>query len=526
MTTPRMRMPANRHISCDRPLTPAFAMAALTVLLLLAASPAAFANVDADAQNVVTLNQVDNAGNEIPITTGGVRTVSYDTTRYTLQDQGEAQRTGCDGFGNRTAWVRFVPGVRGRLSVTANAAYDVMLFSYFTSLKRGQTAFDAQTLVTDNCNNATSGPNELNMPVPWDSMVSASSRLEPGQTVLLQSASWCSANSAGCSGGAGGPTTLSVNFIPDDGDNDGVPDTLDQCAGTAGPAAHDGCPDSDNDGIRDMHDACPDQGGPAAVGGCPDRDSDAVRDIDDACPDAGGPAALGGCPDADGDSVRDINDNCPTVPGAAQNGGCPLDGDGDGVPDATDACPDVRGITADGCPDRDGDAIKDSDDACPDVAGSAEKRGCPSDRDGDGVIDAKDRCPAVAGNGPDGCPRDIGATFPYRVAVSGSRSQLRSLKVRAPVGARVEVRCVGRCVLKGKKLQKKRRVLVAKKRTTDLLRLFGSRTLVVMAGSRIEIRVTQARALGNIRTMTFRRKAGPRIVDRCLTAQGRRTTCT
>lgn len=502
----RRSRPAPRRTSAAR-----IFIAALAVTFVTVAAPAAHA-ADADMQNAVTLNQLDGFGNEIPITAGGVYSVSYDTTNYTLQ-AGEAPRTGCEGFGNRTAWVRFVPGVRGRLMVTASAAYDVMLFSYFTTTQLGETAFDEVNLKTDNCNNATTGPNETNMPVPWDSAQNSGSRVQPGQMVLLQSASWCG-SPPGCTGGAGGPTTLTVNFIPDDADGDGTPDTIDDCPNASGDSGYEGCPDSDSDGIRDIDDACPATAGSPSVSGCPDRDGDGVRDGDDACADTFGSAAYGGCPDSDGDTVRDIDDACVTVAGDPQNRGCLLDSDSDGVPDQSDACPETRGISADGCPDRDGDGVRDIDDLCKDVPGD-RPGGCPADGDRDGVPDRDDNCPRVAGNGVNGCPENIEATFPHDVAVVGSLTRILKLRVRAPRGATVRLSCTrGLCA---------RRTLRIKRRTTNLLSFLRTRT--ARAGARIVIRVTLPRAIGNTRTFVFRSAALPRKITRCHMPSGRRTSC-
>src|SRR6185369_2025304 len=49
--------------------------------------------------------------------------------------------------------------------------------------------------------------------------------------------------------GSGGPTQVIVQFVPDDADKDGVPDTLDVCPSVAGQASAAGCPDTDQDGV-------------------------------------------------------------------------------------------------------------------------------------------------------------------------------------------------------------------------------------------------------------------------------------
>lgn len=77
---------------------------------------------------------------------------------------------------------------------------------------------------------------------------------------------------------------------PADSDNDGVPDTIDQCPNTPAGAKVDakGCElDSDGDGVVDRLDQCPDtpKGTPVNSVGCPlDSDGDGVIDAQDNCP--------------------------------------------------------------------------------------------------------------------------------------------------------------------------------------------------------------------------------------------------
>ena len=139
-----------------------------------------------------------------------------------------------------------------------------------------------------------------------------------------------------------------------DEDDDGVPDSRDDCTGFPedrdGFQDEDGCPDPDNDGdgVLDLDDPCPDEA----------EDVDGHED-DDGCPD----------PDNDGDGVLDVLDACPNDAedrdAFEDADGCPdLDNDGDGVPDASDRCPD-RAETVndyedeDGCPDFPGVRIAD-----------------------------------------------------------------------------------------------------------------------------------------------------------------------
>ncbi len=114
--------------------------------------------------------------------------------------------------------------------------------------------------------------------------------------------------------------------IPDDRDEDGIPDKTDKCPDLAGIVLNEGCPaDADADGIYDGEDKCPNLVGPLSNDGCPlDGDDDGIFDKEDACPELMGVAENNGCPpDADGDGVYDVNDKCPEKAGKAENDGCP-----------------------------------------------------------------------------------------------------------------------------------------------------------------------------------------------------------
>jgi thrombospondin type 3 repeat protein len=89
--------------------------------------------------------------------------------------------------------------------------------------------------------------------------------------------------------------------------------------------------DRDGDGVPDGADACPDVPAP---GGCPVTDPEPTP----------GPAD----PDPDRDGVLSVRDRCPTVKGTTDDG-C-LDADGDGISDAVDACGTQAGLGRDGCP--------------------------------------------------------------------------------------------------------------------------------------------------------------------------------
>ncbi len=89
-----------------------------------------------------------------------------------------------------------------------------------------------------------------------------------------------------------------------------------------------------------------------------DSDNDGVPDSRDECPNtpAGVAVDAKGCPiDTDGDGVPDYLDQCPGTPAGVEvdSRGCPLDSDGDGVPDYQDQCPNTPAgtqVNALGCP--------------------------------------------------------------------------------------------------------------------------------------------------------------------------------
>jgi opacity protein-like surface antigen len=125
-----------------------------------------------------------------------------------------------------------------------------------------------------------------------------------------------------------------LEYVPLDGDNDGVSDLKDKCPGTPAGVQVDsvGCPvDTDVDGVADYLDKC--LGTQAGVSvdsvGCPvDTDADGVADYLDKCPatPAGVKVNVQGCPiDTDGDGIPDYLDKCPTVAGVAANHGCPAE---------------------------------------------------------------------------------------------------------------------------------------------------------------------------------------------------------
>jgi hypothetical protein len=230
--------------------------------------------------------------------------------------------------------------------------------------------------------------------------------------------------------------------IPDDDDEDGVPDDEDNCPQTANPGqednygteAGDACEDTDDDGHSDEVDNCPvaanpeqiDTDGNGVGDECDDGDDDGIFDDADNCPEFANPnqedhygtGKGDACEDTDGDGTVDQDDNCPLIANADQqdsdgdgSGDACEDEDGDGVPDDADNCPDIPNedqIDADSdgvgdiCEDMDEDGIPDDIDNCPGVSnpGQTDSDGngvgddC-EDGDGDGVPNPIDNCPGI-----------------------------------------------------------------------------------------------------------------------------------
>ena len=219
-----------------------------------------------------------------------------------------------------------------------------------------------------------------------------------------------------------------------DADQDGVPDSRDNCLGVSNPdqqdldgnGVGDACEgtgeapelDTDGDGVPDFKDNCrltanedqQDSDGDGIGDACApgmtefnDMDQDGVPDESDNCPRLSNPDQV----DTDGDGVGDACDETGEQ-----------DTDGDGIPDGRDNCPDThnpdqkdsngngRGDACD-IADADGDGVSDDKDNCPDVknadqvdsdgdgVGDACEVAEVVDTDGDGVADEKDNCPKV-----------------------------------------------------------------------------------------------------------------------------------
>ncbi len=184
-----------------------------------------------------------------------------------------------------------------------------------------------------------------------------------------------------------------------DRDDDGIPDTTDNCpdasnpgqTDTDGDGQGDACDpfpndpdnDADGDGISGHVDNCP------AVSNADQTDSD-NDGVGDACDD-----------DRDGDGFDNSADNCPDAfnpnqldtDGDGDGDACDADDDNDGVPDDEDAFP----TDPDESVDSDGDGVGDNSDNCPNLSNSGQ-----TDSDGDGQGDACDPFPNDPDNDIDG----------------------------------------------------------------------------------------------------------------------------
>lgn len=157
-----------------------------------------------------------------------------------------------------------------------------------------------------------------------------------------------------------------------DSDNDGRPDSLDNCPFVYNPTQT----DTDGDAVGDACDNCPLVINPSQS----DIDGDGIGDACDNCPKVSNPTQA----DADADGVGDLCDNCVNTYNPPQT-----DMDGDGVGDKCDNCPTVSNPAQ---IDADGDLLGDLCDNCPNAFNPGQE-----DADLDGVGDSC-CCILVTGN--------------------------------------------------------------------------------------------------------------------------------
>ena len=294
----------------------ALRVAALASALALApATGAHAANSDYDNLNGVTLG--DTPYTSVMPFVPPIQ--NFDNLTFGAEPEYAAGPTtygACEAFGWRSAWVRFSTAVAGRIFVSvdssAGAGYDTYFYIYTvpTSVPPGSASMSQ--LAPLNCINTNDSiPNED---------YSFGDAVPANKTVYVQVMSVCAnrQDDNECTemeqdAAPGGPTALSVRFTPDNEDNDGAPDSLDNCLGAPGPVG--GCPDADGDGVGEPADACPGVKG-SRGDGCrvPDEDGD------------------GYASDATDRRLRDCNDDAPAVhPGAAEVRGNDADENCDGL---------------------------------------------------------------------------------------------------------------------------------------------------------------------------------------------------
>jgi hypothetical protein len=271
------------------------------MIACLVAPPAALGQQSLDPFDSYTLNPEQVNGDDEPYAPASpiVReTPEVDTSEYVTQaaESGNTNnRSGCPiengaySWMGRTAWVRFLPGVAGTLTIRADADYDAIIAAWEGPPSGGFTDYDE--LRSLGCTDAvrTAGDEEL-----------VGVRVTPNLPVHIQIGAICARKPPPARSGCpdpdvaqGGRLLVRVVFSPDNRDRDEVPDTLDSCPDAPGPSTDSGCP--------------PPAAQPTASGNPPAASPDADAD-------------------ADADGVPDDRDACPAVVGSAAppENGCPL----------------------------------------------------------------------------------------------------------------------------------------------------------------------------------------------------------
>ena len=294
-------------------------IAALAALALAPGAAASYDNLPGEA-----------LGGDVPYSSAtpfDATTPVFDTDVFTEQEpeiNSPPVYLGCGAWGAKTAWVRFTTAVAGNLKVnvtrtTPVAPSDDIFYATYTASTTTPAFGDLAN--THGCNDGLHGGHEGYV---------HGHEIAANRVVFVQAlvqcldspvTPWCTEEQREAA--PGGPTTVRLRFTPANADGDSVPDTLDRCVGTAGPAQFAGCPDGDGDGVADLDDACAAAAG--AFRGCGDGDGDGVGDLDDVCPAVFGRAS-DGCrlADHDGDGHaaavrggRDCNDDDAKIrPGA------------------------------------------------------------------------------------------------------------------------------------------------------------------------------------------------------------------
>lgn len=183
----------------------------------------------------------------------------YNTTPITF--------TCASGWAAKTAWIRFSTEAKGRLALSINSSANAYDVSYNVFEVPFATAPPGAALITQlkpiNC------LNERKNGLPDEAYsFQGGEVINAGTTVYVQVASVCvyrdgdfPCTAQERAGAKGGPTTVQLNFDPDDSpDEDGVPNPIDACPdqdGIVGGKPGNGCPDADGDGVTEPADACP-----------------------------------------------------------------------------------------------------------------------------------------------------------------------------------------------------------------------------------------------------------------------------